>query len=252
MRTMYDTIDVMSLPDGADLYAGYDDGAWPDADAIAAKFPGKPVVRITTNPADDFGDCLDVENGDASPTDAPAWVAKRRAAGADPSVYCSLDPWPTIRQAFAAANVPEPHYWVAAYPGPGPVLIPGAVAHQYASPSTGSPGNYDVSVVADYWPGVDPSGPVWQVKPPYDVTVDGPIADVRTYGTDGAYVLTSSGAIYAFRLPYFGGANGQDYFVGRQAATLMVHLDNNSNITGYTITATSGEKYSYPVGAPNP
>jgi hypothetical protein len=33
MRTMYDSIEstVTELPDGADLYAGYDDGHWPDA-----------------------------------------------------------------------------------------------------------------------------------------------------------------------------------------------------------------------------
>jgi hypothetical protein len=44
VRTMYDSIEstVLDLPDGADLYAGYDDGNWPDAAAIAVRFPGLP------------------------------------------------------------------------------------------------------------------------------------------------------------------------------------------------------------------
>jgi murein L,D-transpeptidase YcbB/YkuD len=68
----------------------------------------------------------------------------------DPTVYCSLSAWPTVRAAFAAAHVAEPHWWIAAYPGNGPNLYPGSIAHQYANP-----GLVDISVVADHWPGVD-------------------------------------------------------------------------------------------------
>jgi len=56
--------------------------------------------------------------------------------------------------------VTEPHWWIAAYPGNGANLYPGAVAHQYADP-----GPVDLSVVADYWPGVDPK-PVPKPTPP--------------------------------------------------------------------------------------
>ncbi len=152
MRRMADSTSLASLPPGFDLYGGYDDGAWPDADAIAAQFGPKPVVRITVFPQDNEGDCLDVESGDATPADAPGWVQRRRAAGTDPSVYCSEAIWQNVKDTFAHAKVPEPHWWIAGYPGSvGGVLYPGAVAHQWIDR-----GPYDESVVADYWPGVDP------------------------------------------------------------------------------------------------
>ncbi len=56
-----------------------------------------------------------------------------------------------MRGAFGDAHVLEPHYWVAAHPGAGATIPPGAIAHQYADT-----GPVDLSVVADYWPGVDP------------------------------------------------------------------------------------------------
>jgi hypothetical protein len=152
---MYDSINVSSLPAGADVYAGYDDGRWPDAAAIAAKYPGKPVVRITVNPNDMEGDCLDVENGDASPDQAPLWVARRRQAGHTwATVYCSLSAWPAVQAAFRTQGIAPPHYWVAAYPGNGQSLYVGAIAHQWIDH-----GPYDESVVAVGWPPVDPPVP---------------------------------------------------------------------------------------------
>lgn len=177
MRTMYDSTDVMTLPPGADLYAGYDDGSWPDADAIAARFPGKLVVRVTTNPADNVGQVLDVERGDAKPTDAPGWCARARARGQLPTVYCSLSTWPIVRRLFGAGA--EPAWWVAAYPGCGASLYPGTVAHQYAS----APG-YDTSVAADYWPGVDPAVTPEPVPPPAPEPVGE--EDMQLYVTNSA------------------------------------------------------------------
>ena len=153
MRTFYDSIDLMSLPPYADGYMGYDDGRWPDADAIAARFPGKTVIRITVFPSDNEGDMLDVESGDATPDQAPGWVTRRRQAGhGGPLVYCSESLWETVRAAFHSQGVPEPGYFVAAYPGEGPVIPAGAIGHQYADA-----GPYDVSVVVDYLPGIDPA-----------------------------------------------------------------------------------------------
>lgn len=169
-RRMADSISLANLPAGFDLYAGYDDGAWPDAAAIASRFPGRTVIRITTNPADNEGDCLDVEQGDAQPADAPTWVARRRAAGhGGPLVYCSESAWPTVRQAFMTAAVPEPGWWVAAYPGEGAVIPAGAVAHQWIDR-----GPYDESVVIDYLPGIDPA-PEEELLMPAVVTPDGKV-----------------------------------------------------------------------------
>ena len=149
-RKMYDAVTPANIPFDAQMVAGYVDGryAWKAADW--ARFPSAVKVRIAVFPSTNDGNCLDIERGDATPLQAPGWVAMRRKAGIDPSVYCSLSIWQNVKAAFQNAGVAEPHYWIAAYPGNGPNLYPGAVAHQYANP-----GPVDISVVADYWPGVD-------------------------------------------------------------------------------------------------
>lgn len=151
MRTFYDAVSPGNIPTTAQGVAGYIDGlyAWKPADW--ARFPNVPHVRIAVFASTLDGNCLDVERYDATPDQAPDWCTKRRAAGVDPTVYCSESVWPQVRAAFQSRNIPEPHYWIAAYPGPGATIYSGAVAHQYSDP-----GPFDLSVVADYWPGVDP------------------------------------------------------------------------------------------------
>lgn len=178
MRRMADSVTPMDIPVDDprtgrpwDLVAGYIDGVprWP---AVAwDRFANSVHVRIALDPVTNDGHVLDVENGAANPDQAPGWVLRRRAAGADPSVYCNLSLWPTVRAQFTAAGVPEPHWWIAAYPGIGENLYPGTVAHQYANPLT-SGGHLDLSIVADYWPGVDGGN----VSSPWDqeLTIDDP------------------------------------------------------------------------------
>ena len=151
MRTFYDAITPANIPTNAQGVAGYVDGryAWTAADW--ARFPHAVKVRIAVFSSTNDGHVLDVEPGCSTPASAPGWVQRRRKAGVDPTVYCSLSAWPTVRAAFHNAGVAEPHWWVAAYPGNGPNLYPGSIAHQYANP-----GPVDISVVADIWPGVDP------------------------------------------------------------------------------------------------
>lgn len=160
MRTMYDSTAAADIPTTAAMVAGYlppSRFAWSAADW--ARFPGAVKVRIAVRADVDDGHVLDVETGDATPAQAPGWVKMRRAAGADPSVYCSASLWPTVQAAFTAAKVPQPHYWIAAYPGGGQVIPAGAVAHQWANETiTGQ--HFDLSVVADHWPGVDQGGTV--------------------------------------------------------------------------------------------
>jgi len=148
---MYDAVTPANIPANAVMVAGYVDGryAWHPADW--ERFPKAVKVRIACFSSTNDGNVLDIETGCSTPANAPAWVLRRRARGVDPSVYCSLSLWPTVRKAFHNARVTEPHYWIAAYPGNGPNLYPGAYAHQYANP-----GPVDISVVADYWPGIDP------------------------------------------------------------------------------------------------
>lgn len=166
-RRMADSVTPANLPPGFDVYAGYDDGSYNNIAQIKAMYPDKPVLAFTVFATDLIGDYLDVETGDATADEAPGWVASMRAQGhPDPGVYCSLALWPAVQQAFVAQNVPEPPYIIAAYPGPGPVMIQGAIGHQWIDH-----GPYDESVVADYIPGVDPApvptiGEQMPVSPP--------------------------------------------------------------------------------------
>lgn len=154
---MYDSTHPEAIPLTAAMVAGYVDGAFVWPPAAWARFPTAVHVRIAVFASTNDGQVLDVERGDATPAQAPGWVRMRRAAGVDPSVYCSTALWPAVRAAFHAAGVAEPHYWVAAYPGSGPVIPAGAVAHQFAGSAT-SGGDWDLSVVANFWPGIDPAG----------------------------------------------------------------------------------------------
>lgn len=150
-RRMFDGIasDATLIPSGAPFVAGYVDGDYVWTLADWARFPGAIHVGIAVHSTTNAGIVLDVETGNASPEEAVNWVLTRRHAGADPTVYCGESAWPSVRSAFATHDVPEPHWWVANYDG-DPAIPAGAIAHQYESTA-----NWDLSSVADYWPGVE-------------------------------------------------------------------------------------------------
>jgi hypothetical protein len=153
-RTMYDAIYADDLPSGGDLYAGYIDGDWPDDGAIAQRFSPVPVVGIATSADTDGGTVGDGPPDNGTWPEWIQWVVRRRAAGVDPTINTNRSTWEAGIAAFEAAGVAQPHWWIAAYvddPADVPVIPAGAVAQQYYDF-----GDYDVSVVADYWPGVDP------------------------------------------------------------------------------------------------
>lgn len=149
-RTAYDAIDVDNLPSDGDLYLGYDDGNWPDADAIAEKFPGKTVVRITVNPNDNKGVIGDGPPDNGTWPQWVGWVVKRRAAGEDPWINTNQSSWATAKAAFATAQIDEPHWWIAHYDN-DPSIPDGALMKQYASNS-----KFDTSSCSAYLPGIDP------------------------------------------------------------------------------------------------
>lgn len=200
MRTMHDSITAGDIPADADMVAGYVSGTWRWSDADWARFPDATKVRIATRADVDDGHVLDVEPGDAIPAEAPGWVAMRRRAGVDPTIYCNLSALPQVRAAFVAVGVPEPHYWVARYDGVAD-LPAGCVAKQFIDdPQSG--GHFDLSAVADYWPGVDPA--------PFSPT---PPTSTSTISEED-YAMT--------RVPKGGAAGGIDKAVNYQFAVSML------------------------------
>ena len=166
LRPAKDSVNWQAIPVGTPIVAGYvppSRFAWPAA--AWARFAGSIEVRITPSAAvAKLGvEVLDIESGDATPAQAPGWVRASRAAGQEGTCYCSISTWPSVIRAINAAGITQhPPYWVAGYPGGGPILpsitVDGvtytATAHQYADPNS-SGGDYDLSVVAPFWPGVD-------------------------------------------------------------------------------------------------
>jgi hypothetical protein len=186
------------------VVALYDDGLYDEKTAaIEALFANSVILWITVT-AGREGDILDVENGDATPEQAPEWVTWMRELGVpDPWVYCNSSTLGSVRAAFAAQGVVEPHYWVAEYlllvgqaPLP-PTSIPwageGAVAWQYASLT--SP-NVDLSVVADGFPiQLDPPAPrpSEEIMPATGTDADGrPFIFYAAAGSEKPTILTQT------------------------------------------------------------
>lgn len=149
-RNMYDGVTPGSIPAGATIVAGYVNGAFSNMNGLATRFPHAIRVGIAVTADFDGGTVLDVEKGDATPAKAPGWVAMRREAGVDPTIYCNTSTWASVKAAFASAKIAPPHYWIADWGGESTIPT-GAIARQWRS----TPG-YDQSSVAAYWPGVDP------------------------------------------------------------------------------------------------
>lgn len=93
-------------------------------------------------------------------------------------------------------------------------------------------------------PPAPPAGGYNTDLPGYVVS-GGRIVDRMSAPGGGEWQLTEDGSIYATgTAPYLGSANGRPYFAGRKAKDLIPNVYDIK--PGYTIVATSGEKYSYP------
>lgn len=176
MRIMYDSVTARDIPSSVGMVAGYVNGKYAWSQADWDRFPNAVKVRIATRGNVTDGHVLDVEVGAAQPYQAPGWAVQRRSVGVDPTVYCSLASWDMVRAAFRRATVPEPHYWIAHYDNVRDIPS-GAVAKQFINPPK-SGGHFDLSMVADYWPGIDP-------VPNGDDNVDYKHDLVTSWATDG-------------------------------------------------------------------
>ena len=154
-RLLYDSITAKDIPLTAAMVGGYVNGTYKWSATDWNRFPHAIHVPIATQANINNGVVLDIETGDALPSQGPDWVLRRRAAGIDPSVYCNLSTWPLVIKEFVRQGVTQPHYWIARYDNKA-AMIANAVAKQYADPAMHNQGHFDLSIAADYWPGIDP------------------------------------------------------------------------------------------------
>lgn len=155
---MRDSTRAFDIPADTPMVAGYIDGLYRWSDKDWARFPSAVKVRIAVFANTLDGDVLDVEQGNATPVEAPRWVVRRRAQGIIPVVYCNRSNIAEIKSEFAIQKVAEPLYWLATLDGSLP-WAPGIVAIQYHN-SVLAGGHYDESVVDPSWPGLTAPAPV--------------------------------------------------------------------------------------------
>ena len=117
---MFDAIDITQIPVGPAAVGAYVDGRWPTAAAAAARFPHARILTIAASPEHD-AEALDIEIGDATPADAPAWHERQRKRGVQrPCLYASAGVMQTgVIPALQAAGIPraEVRLWSAHYAG---------------------------------------------------------------------------------------------------------------------------------------
>ena len=169
IRVMFDSVHPAAIPTWAPMVAGYVDGryAWKAADW--ERFPHAQHVQINVTGDPSYGgDCLDVENGDATPDHAPGWYDARHAAGVrDLAIYCNRGNLAAVNAAMGT----RPFYrWVAtldgtlAIDGHPPLVSPAAVQFAGSSAVGGLP--LDVSLVFEpSWHPVPERGSALTVTP---------------------------------------------------------------------------------------
>jgi hypothetical protein len=102
---MEDAIFASALPSWAQAVAGYTSGNWPSYLPIVARFPHAYHVSIAVN-AFQSANCLDIEPGDAVPSEAVGWVHTQWYLGnTRPCLYSSLSEMSSVRADLAGAGI---------------------------------------------------------------------------------------------------------------------------------------------------
>ena len=103
--TMYDSVDVPVIPSNAQAVAGYVGGKWPTYFELVKQFPHIPKLSIAISAAENAR-CLDVETGDATNSEAAAWVKRQHQLGCKrPILYTSVSNWRALEDALKAGGV---------------------------------------------------------------------------------------------------------------------------------------------------
>lgn len=191
---MGDSTNPSDLPSGLGAYAGYDDGHWADYLAIKGEHPFVPVLEITVFLANQ-GVVLDIENGDATPPDAPRYVNERTTAGIwRPVLYMSRDLMPAVVGALNNARIPRAAYrlWSAHYGGGAHICGPSTCQSPVQADGTQwiDHGGWDESILADgFFPSPNPTpapGPPPSSGTPYSIPGEAGQMNVDiTFGVTG-------------------------------------------------------------------
>lgn len=178
--TMYDDVNVNLLPPGAPAYAGYINGNWPNFGAVYRRFPKAKVVAISVFASGD-GDCLDVENGDATTAQAPGWFKRRKGhtRTARPWIYTSASNVASLVAVMKAHGIARDEYyvWSAHYTDKAHICAPNTCGYdradgtQFTHKALGH--ELDESLINAYMlPGYKPAAPKPAAEPNLQPIID--------------------------------------------------------------------------------
>jgi hypothetical protein len=125
--TMYDDVKLALIPAQAEAVAGYVNGRWPTYNEVLRRWPKAKHLSIAVTAHAD-AECLDVEPGDATNRDAPAWVKRQLARGVHrPVVYTSVSNTAQLLLVLAGAGIgrSQIRLWTAHYSGRPHLCGPG-------------------------------------------------------------------------------------------------------------------------------
>ena len=129
---MLDSIHPANMPNGADAYAGYVDGHGPTFQAVKARFGAHAhVLSIAVFPSGN-AEALDIESGDATPAQAPAWTRRQHGRGvARPVLYASASVMGSVQSELHRAGLARSSYrlWSAHYNGHAHICGPDTCAY---------------------------------------------------------------------------------------------------------------------------
>lgn len=113
--SMFDSIDLSQIPAGIeapDAVAGYTGGSWPTYAELTRRWPKARHLSIAVRSAD-AARCLDVEPGDATNADVPAWIESK--AQGRPIIYTFLSNAQVLVNYLAAHGIDRDKYdlWIA-------------------------------------------------------------------------------------------------------------------------------------------
>jgi hypothetical protein len=163
MIVQYDSVTLEAIPANAQAVAGYVGGKYETYGEVVKKWPHAHHLSIAVNATED-AECLDVENGDATPGQAAEWF-KHHARRAKPVFYASLSVVPELEAALKTGGFERDQYlvWSAHYTGiphicgPSEGLPTAADATQWTDKALGR--NLDESLCTDGFFAVAPAGP---------------------------------------------------------------------------------------------
>jgi hypothetical protein len=238
-QTMYDSTNVAAIPSTATLILVYIDGNYQTAGPARLRFPTAQLVSTTTSfvgaPAARIFDC---ERGDGNATSAAYWAERELLAKRRPTIYCSRigEPgygWPDVKRELQANGISllAVDFGIADYTG-HPHLLPGSAFTQYASPATGSGGDYDLSLTNGVWP--NGPNPAMLNKPA--------CAIVGTSTGKGYWIAAEDGGIFAFGDAQFKGSLPALGITPAQPIVGMAAVPSND---GYWLVGADGGVFSF-------